>query len=106
MKLGLGEADEFEDALLMNGLAGLDCVELGLDFSELTQEEFEHLPFDSKTVFSEETKAKFHPEKILEKKKVERARAERMSEDKPKEERPQEEKSPVQPSDDSGEIDF
>ena len=65
-KLGLKALTEFEDALLMNGLSGLDCEALGLDFSDLSQEEFEHFPFDSKTVFSKETIEQFHPEYILE----------------------------------------
>lgn len=65
-KLGMKIVNDFEDALLMNGLAGLNCIELGLDFSTLTQEEFERIPFDSKTVFSEETIKKFNPAKILE----------------------------------------
>ena len=65
-KLGLKDITDFEDALLMNGLAGLDCEALGLDFSELSQEEFERIPFDSKTIFSEETKRQFEPQKILE----------------------------------------
>lgn len=65
-RLGLKDLDGFEDALLMNGLAGLNCIELGLDFSSLSQEEFEHLPFDSRTIFSKETIEKFQPEQILE----------------------------------------
>lgn len=63
-KLGLKALNEFEDALLMNGLAGIDCT--GIDFSELTQEEFENFPFDSLTKFSEETVAQFKPAEILE----------------------------------------
>ena len=65
-RLGLKDLDGFEDALLMNGLAGLNCIELGLDFSSLSQEEFERLPFDSRTTFSKETIEKFQPEQILE----------------------------------------
>ena len=68
-KLGLKKLNKFEDALLMNGLASLDCIELGLDFSSLSQEEFERLPFDSRTMFSDETKEQFHPEQILERSK-------------------------------------
>lgn len=64
-KLGLGRLNEFEDALIMNGLAGIDCTDI--DFSELTQEEFENFPFDSSTKFSEETIAQFRPAEILEK---------------------------------------
>ena len=66
LRLCANDLNLFEDALLMNGLAGLDCEDLRLDFSELSQEEFEHLPFDSKTVFSKETIEQFHPEHILE----------------------------------------
>lgn len=65
-RLGLKDLNEFEDALLMNGLAGLNCENLGLDFSQLSQEEFEHFPFDSRTTFSKETIEQFHPEQILE----------------------------------------
>lgn len=50
-KLGMKIVNEFEDALLMNGLAGINCVELGIDFSNLSIEEFARIPFDSKTVF-------------------------------------------------------
>jgi len=64
-RLGLKLLDEFEDAILMNGLAGIDCSQY--DFSELSQEEFECIPFDSETIFSEETVERFHPELILEK---------------------------------------
>lgn len=63
-KLGIGDLSEYEDALLMNGLAGIDCR--NIDFSELTQEEFENFPFDSATIFSKETIKKFNPMKILE----------------------------------------
>ena len=59
LRICLKDLNEFEDALLMNGLAGLD-------FSDLSQEEFEHFPFDSKTVFSKETIEQFYPEHILE----------------------------------------
>lgn len=64
-KLGMKKLGEYEDALLMNGLASIDCSDI--DFSELTQEEFEHIPFDSFTIFSESTNKKFHPKQILEK---------------------------------------
>lgn len=64
IKLGIGDIDEFEDALLMNGLSGLDCS--NIDFSSLTQEEFESIPFDTDTVFSNGTIAKFNPEEVLE----------------------------------------
>lgn len=64
-RLGLKDLNEFEDALLMNGLSGIDCTEI--DFSELTQEDFENLPFDSSTIFPEEVLVKFKPVEILEK---------------------------------------
>ena len=64
-RLGLNDLNEFEDALLMNGLSGIDCTEI--DFSELTKEEFENLPFDSSTIFPEEVLVKFEPAEILEK---------------------------------------
>lgn len=63
-KLGLKDLDVYSDALLMNGLSGIDCSKI--DFSELTQEEFESIPFDTSTIFSEETVAKFRPSEILE----------------------------------------
>lgn len=68
-RLGLKDLNEFEDAIIMNGLAGLDCVALDLDFSELSQEEFEKIAFDTKTIFSEETKKQFNPAQILERAK-------------------------------------
>lgn len=68
-KLGMKILGDFEDALLMNGLAGIDCVSLGLDFSMLSQEEFEHIPFDTRTIFSDKTKEQFHPDEIIERAK-------------------------------------
>lgn len=65
-KLGMKIVNDFEDALLMNGLAGMNCVELGLDFSGLSPEEFAKIPFDSRTIFSEDTIKQFNPAKILE----------------------------------------
>lgn len=67
-KLGLKVLDSFEDALLMNGLCGIDCTKL--DFSHLTQEDWKELlekvPFDSATQFPKEIVDRFHPEEILE----------------------------------------
>ena len=64
LRLGLGDLNEFEDAMIMNGLAGIDCR--GIDFRELSQGEFESIPFDTFSIFSKETIEQFNPENILE----------------------------------------
>ncbi len=66
-KLALKALNPFEDALLMNGLCGIDCTKL--DFSHLTQEDwkefFAKVPFDSATKFPKEIEDRFQPQEIL-----------------------------------------
>lgn len=49
--------EELDLLLLKNGLKNVDCTQI--DFSEMSLEEFELLPFDKRTKFSEETRRSF-----------------------------------------------
>ncbi|MBR3614326.1 MAG: hypothetical protein IKL55_04015 [Clostridia bacterium] len=62
---GMVENNSVEDAMIMNGLAGVDCRKI--DFSKLSLKNYMKIPFDSNTQFPEDIKQVFNS--ILEKSK-------------------------------------
>lgn len=62
---GTIEDQSIEDAMIMNGLAGIDCRQV--DFSQLSLKNYTKIPFDSKTQFPDNIQKVF--DAILEKSK-------------------------------------